>query len=76
MRSIERTLLGWIFGALALGSLLVAFATYLVTLDEMNEVFDADPNNIAQAGAASHHAGTAPHELPGSCPERGLQCQK
>ena len=29
---------------------LVAFTTYLVTLDEMNEVFDADLKNIAQAG--------------------------
>lgn len=62
MRSIERTLLGWILGALALGSLLVAFATYLVTLDEMNEVFDADLKNIAQAVAAYHHAGHGPHE--------------
>lgn len=71
MRSIERTLLGWIFGALALGSMLVAFATYLVTLDEMNEVFDADLKNIAQAVAAYHHAGHGPHEAsPVALPER------
>lgn len=71
MRSIERTLLGWILGALALGSLLVAFATYLVTLDEMNEVFDADLKNVAQALAEYHHAGYGPREpLPIAQPER------
>lgn len=71
MRSIERTLLGWILGALALGSLLVAFATYLVTLDEINEVFDADLRNVAQALAEYHHAGYGPREpLPVAQPDR------
>lgn len=71
MRSIERTLLGWLLGALTLGSLLVAFAVYLVTLDEMNEVFDADLKNIAQAVAAYHHAGHGPHDKsPVALPDR------
>lgn len=71
MRSIERTLLGWLLGALTLGSLMVAFATYLVTLDEMHEVFDADLKNIAQAVASYHHAGHGPHEAsPAALPAR------
>ncbi|MGQ3050801.1 MAG: ATP-binding protein [Roseateles sp.] len=57
MRSIERTLLAWILGALALGSLVVALVTYLVTLEEMHEVFDADLKNVAQAVSSYHHAG-------------------
>lgn len=54
MKSIERTVAAWILGALALGSLLVGLATYLVTLEEMNEVFDADLKNIAEAVASYH----------------------
>ncbi|MFW2357241.1 ATP-binding protein [Hydrogenophaga sp.] len=60
MSSIERTLLTWILGALSLGALLVALLTYVVTLDEMHEVFDADLKNIAQAVASYHHAGYGP----------------
>ena len=60
MRSIERYLLGWILGALTLGAVLVALVIYLVTLDEMNEVFDADLKNVAQAVASYHHSGHAP----------------
>ena len=60
MPSIERTLLTWILGALSLGALLVALLTYVVTLDEMHEVFDADLKNIAQAVASYHHAGYGP----------------
>ena len=47
MRSIERPLLAWIMGALALGSALIALVVYSVTLDEMDEVFDADLKNVA-----------------------------
>jgi signal transduction histidine kinase len=54
MRSIERYLLAWIMGALLLGSVLVALVTYMVTLEEMNEVFDADLRNVAE-GVASYH---------------------
>ena len=57
MRSIRRTLLIWILGALSLGALLVALVTYLVTLEEMNEVFDGDLRNVAEAVASYHHAG-------------------
>lgn len=60
MRSIERTLLAWILGALTLGAVLVALVTYLVTLEEMNEVFDANLKSVAQAVAAYHHAGHGP----------------
>lgn len=47
MRSIERELLAWIMGALVLGAMLVAAAAYTFTLQEMNEVFDADLKNVA-----------------------------
>ena len=56
MRSIERTLLAWMLGALTLGATLVALAVYLVTLEEMHEVFDADLKNISKAMASYHHA--------------------
>lgn len=52
MRSIERYLVAWVMGALGFGLLLLALVTYLVTLDEMNEVFDADLRNVATAVAA------------------------
>lgn len=57
MRSIERYLLAWILGALTLGAVLVALVTYLVTLDEMNEVFDANLKNVAEAVASHRHSG-------------------
>lgn len=63
MRSIRRTLLIWILGALSLGAVLVALVTYVVTLEEMNEVFDADLRNVAEAVGSYHHAG---HEAAGS----------
>lgn len=47
MRSIERSLLAWIMGALAVGTVLISLAVYLVTLEEINEVFDADLRNVA-----------------------------
>jgi two-component system, OmpR family, sensor kinase len=69
VRSIRRTLLIWILGALSLGAVLVALVTYLVTLEEMNEVFDDDLRNVAEAVASYHHAGhheagDAPLQLP------------
>ena len=69
MQSIRRTLLIWILGALSLGALLVALVTYLVTLDEMNEVFEGNLRNVAEAMSSYHHAGhhgagNAPLELP------------
>lgn len=69
MQSIRRTLLVWILGALSLGAVLVALVTYLVTLEEMNEVFDADLRNVAEAVASFQHAGhletvDSPLQLP------------
>ncbi len=69
MRSIERYLLAWTVGALTFGLLLVAIVSYLLTLDEMNEVFDAELQSIAGAVAAYHHAGhetNVPAEHPAS----------
>lgn len=60
MRSIERTLLIWILGTLALGALLVSLITYFVTLEEMHEVFDADLQHVAKAVATYHRAGHHP----------------
>lgn len=60
MRSIERTLLLWILGALALGALFISLITYFVTLEEMHEVFDADLQNVAKAVATYHRAGHRP----------------
>ena len=56
MQSIERSLLVWILGALTVGAALVAAAAYLVTLDEMDEVFNADLRNVARAVAIFHQA--------------------
>jgi len=57
VKSIERYLLAWVGGALALGLVVVALVGYIVTLDEMNEVFDADLRNVAAAMASHRHAG-------------------
>ena len=60
MRSIERYLLAWIMGALCLGAVVIVMVTYLVTLDEMNEIFDADLKNVAEALGTHHSAGIGP----------------
>lgn len=60
MRSIERYLLAWIMGALSLGAVVIVMVTYLVTLDEMNEIFDADLKNVAEALGTHHRAGIGP----------------
>lgn len=57
MRSIERTLLGWTLGTLALGAFLVSLAVYFFTLEEMHEVFDAELQHVATAVASYHQAG-------------------
>ena len=59
MRSIERYLLAWIVGALTLGSLLVALATYFVTLDEMNDVSNAGLKTVAEAVVSYRSSGRA-----------------
>jgi signal transduction histidine kinase len=60
MRSIERYLLAWIMGALGLGAVVIVLVTYLVTLDEMNEIFNADLKNVAEALGTHHRAGIGP----------------
>jgi signal transduction histidine kinase len=72
MRSIERYLLAWIMGALSLGAVVIVLVTYLVTLDEMNEIFDADLRNVAQALGAHHREGLPPDGLrPSVAPPPG-----
>lgn len=72
MRSIERYLLAWITGALFLGAVLVALVTYLVTLDEMNEAFDADLQNVAEAISSYRNSGRGPDVAQAyKPPERG-----
>ena len=56
MRSIERTLLAWIIGALSAGAVVVVVVTYWVTLEEMNEVFDGDLKNVAEAVSSYHES--------------------
>jgi hypothetical protein len=53
MRSLERHLLAWVLGALSLGALLLVLAAYLVTLDEMGEVFDDNLRQVALALAGA-----------------------
>jgi two-component system, OmpR family, sensor kinase len=60
MRSIERYLLAWIMGALCLGAVAIVLVVYLVTLDEMNEIYDADLKNVAEALGTHHRAGIGP----------------
>lgn len=64
MRSIERYLLVWIMGALVLGSVVIVLVTYLVTLAEMDEVYNADLKNVAEALGAYNRSGRNPDELP------------
>ena len=60
MRSVERYLLAWILGALSLGTLMLGSVIYLVTLDEMNDVYDADLRHVAEAlGSYLHEIGRA-----------------
>ncbi|VTU34195.1 ATP-binding protein [Variovorax sp. PBL-E5] len=56
MRSLERHLLAWVLGALSLGAMLLVLASYLVTLDEMSEVFDDNLRQVALALADSREA--------------------
>lgn len=60
MRSIERYLLVWMLGALSLGAVLIVLVTYVATLNELGEVFDADLKNVAEALGTHHHAASGP----------------
>ncbi len=70
MRSIERYLLSWVLGALALSAVLMGVVVYLVTLDELNEVYDANLHQTAQA-LGSHNASAS--ELTAPLPPSGLK---
>jgi signal transduction histidine kinase len=71
MRSIERYLLVWMMAALALGGVLVAVVTYVVTLEEMNEVFDADLKNVAESVGRYHRfTYDIDRDAPPALPER------
>lgn len=56
MHSLERDLLKWIVGALALGTVLLTAVAYWVTLQEMDEVFDAELKTIAEGVVRMHQA--------------------
>ena len=47
MVSIRRHLLLWLLGAISIGAVLLALATYAFALDEMNEVFDEQLKQVA-----------------------------
>jgi len=67
MRSLERDLLRWIVGTLALGTVLVTAVAYWVTHAEMQEVFDTELKTIAEGVARMHYANrdwTGSAELP------------
>lgn len=71
MRSIERYLLRWMLSALGLGALVVVLVAYLVTLEEMNEVYDADLRHVAEAlGSTLDAVGLATFEARRSLPAR------
>jgi two-component system OmpR family sensor kinase len=59
MRSIEAYLLRWLLGALAVGAAAIVLVTYFVTLDEMNEIYNADLKHVAESLGNYHHVGVA-----------------
>lgn len=65
MRSIKRYLFAWLLGSLLVGGLLVGVVTYLVTLAEMNEVFDAYLENAAKS-IGRYHDSFDKSPVPGS----------
>lgn len=60
MTSIRRHLLIWLLSALLLGVLLLALASFLFTLEEMNEVFDDELKQVAMAVLDQHRQRTQP----------------
>jgi signal transduction histidine kinase len=54
VHSIEQRLLAWILGALSIGAAVLVGVSYLVTLDEMDEVFDENLKQVALAAASFH----------------------
>lgn len=66
MRSLRRTLLIWVLGALSLGSVALALVTYASTLEEMNEVFNETLRQTALALADYEHSDVDVERRPGS----------
>jgi len=60
LTSIRRHLFFWLMGTLSIGALLVTFASYAITLEEMNEVFDEELKQVALT-ALTHS-----QEVPGA----------
>lgn len=59
VRSLAHHLRVWLLGALTLGALVIVGVSYTVTLDELDEVFDASLQDTA-AAVAMHHRFDAP----------------
>jgi two-component system OmpR family sensor kinase len=59
VRSIRQGLLLWLMGALSLGAVLIALATFLFSLEEMNEVFDEQLRQVAFTVLAHSQGGIA-----------------
>jgi two-component system OmpR family sensor kinase len=55
--SIRRRLMLWLMAMLALGAVLIALATYLFSLEEMNEVFDEQLRQAALTVLAHYQGG-------------------
>jgi two-component system, OmpR family, sensor kinase len=60
MHSIQRHLLLWILGALSLGAAALIGVSYLVTLEEMDEIFNENLKQVALAVASHHPFDTEP----------------
>jgi two-component system OmpR family sensor kinase len=54
LRSLRLYLLGWLLGALSLGGVLMVLGAYLLALDELDEIFDAQLRQIALS-AITHY---------------------
>ncbi|MCC7484728.1 MAG: two-component sensor histidine kinase [Burkholderiales bacterium] len=64
LTSIRRHLLVWLLGALSAGAVLLALASYTLTLSELNEVFDRELKQVALA-ALTHHQDEVASPRPG-----------
>lgn len=60
MPSLERRLLAWVLGALCMGAAVLMLVSYLVTLEEMDEIFDENLKQVALAVASHHRFGGGP----------------
>ena len=60
MHSLERHLLAWVMGALSIGAVGLTLVSYVVTLDEMDEVSNQNLRQVALSVAAYHHSGASP----------------